>query len=77
MYNLNFWELVFFCCRRCVIFNLFYELNEVKIIVRLIVGDIYNEMENEFVSFKDLIEYIKFFIFIIYFMFDKVKYFLD
>lgn len=34
-------------------------------------------MENEFVSFKDLIEYIKFFIFIIYFMFDKVKYFLD
>lgn len=77
MHNLKFCEPVLFCCRRRAISNSLYELNEAKTTVRPTVGDTYNEIENEPVSFKDLTEYTKPLIFIIYLMSDKVKYFSD
>lgn len=57
MHNLKFWEPVLFVVEGVP--NSLYELNEAQTTVRPTVGDTYNEMENEPVSFKDLTEYTK------------------
>lgn len=57
MYKFEVSRTSTFNCRRRAIFNSLYELNETQTTVRPTVGDTYNEIENEPVSFGGVTDY--------------------